>query len=83
MLLVEHPAVPLPLAPVRRTPGISCERPICSTLVSFIPLFDRPFLPRKILKLRAVTTSQSRPSLTDVAKELRMVLEPVLEPVLL
>ena len=24
---------------VRRTPGISCERPICSTLVSFIPLF--------------------------------------------
>ncbi len=22
------------------TPGISCERPICSTLVSFIPLFD-------------------------------------------
>ena len=25
---------------VRRTPGISCERPICSTLVCFIPLFD-------------------------------------------
>ena len=27
----------LPL--VHRTPGISCERPICSTLVCFIPLF--------------------------------------------
>jgi hypothetical protein len=25
-----------------RTPGISCERPICSTLVSFIPLFGGP-----------------------------------------
>ncbi len=25
---------------VRRTPGISCERPIRSTLVCFIPLFD-------------------------------------------
>jgi hypothetical protein len=25
---------------VCRTPGISCERPICSTLVCFIPLFD-------------------------------------------
>jgi hypothetical protein len=24
------------------TPGISCERPICSTLVSFIPLLGRP-----------------------------------------
>ena len=28
------------LQPVHRTPGISCERPICSTLVCFIPLFD-------------------------------------------
>jgi hypothetical protein len=28
------------LAIVRRTPGISCERPIRSTLVCFIPLFD-------------------------------------------
>jgi hypothetical protein len=30
-----------PFAPlwVRRTPGISCERPIRSTLVCFIPLF--------------------------------------------
>ena len=29
-----------PFAPrvVRTTPGISCERPICSALVSFIPL---------------------------------------------
>jgi hypothetical protein len=25
---------------VRPTLGISCERPICSTLVCFIPLFD-------------------------------------------
>jgi hypothetical protein len=31
-------AAPLSLAPVGRTPGISCERPICSTLVCFIPL---------------------------------------------
>ena len=30
---IAHPAS-------RRTPGISCERPIRSTLVSFIPLFD-------------------------------------------
>ena len=31
---------PLAYAPamVGRTPGISCERPICSTLVCFIPL---------------------------------------------
>jgi hypothetical protein len=28
---------------VRRTPGISCERPVRSALVSFIPLFDAPF----------------------------------------
>ena len=27
-------------ATIRRTLGISCERPICSTLVCFIPLFD-------------------------------------------
>jgi hypothetical protein len=30
---------PAPLGLVHRTPGISCERPICSTLVCFIPLF--------------------------------------------
>src|SRR5512143_1280398 len=29
---------------VCRTPGISCERPIRSTLVSFIPLLDIPLL---------------------------------------
>src|SRR3970282_140211 len=31
--------------PVRPTPGISCERPICSTLVCFIPLFCGPAQP--------------------------------------
>ena len=30
---------------VCRTPGISCERPIRSTLVCFIPLLDRPVIP--------------------------------------
>jgi hypothetical protein len=29
---------------VRRTPGISCERSVCSTLVSFIPLFGDTLL---------------------------------------
>jgi hypothetical protein len=29
------------LREVRTTPGISCERPICSTLVCFIPLLGR------------------------------------------
>jgi hypothetical protein len=67
---------------VDRTPGISCKAPIRSGFVSFIPLFDRPFLLRKILKSRAATTSQSHPSLTDLPKELGMVLEPVLEPIL-
>jgi hypothetical protein len=33
---------------VRRTPGISCERPIRSTLVSFIPLFDGSFALRLV-----------------------------------
>jgi hypothetical protein len=32
-------SVPTPPS-VRRTPGISCERPIRSALVCFIPLFD-------------------------------------------
>ena len=37
-----RPGDPLvaPRREVRPTPGISCERPIRSTLVSFIPLFD-------------------------------------------
>jgi hypothetical protein len=37
--------LPLRSPPHRsRTPGISCERPVCSTLVCFIPLFDRTLL---------------------------------------
>ena len=32
---------PRAFAQVRPTPGISCERPICSTLVCFIPLLGR------------------------------------------
>ena len=34
------------LGTVRRTLGISCERPVCSTLVCFIPLLDVPVAPR-------------------------------------
>jgi hypothetical protein len=49
------------LAPVGLTPGISCERSIRSTLVSFIPLFGgpvfyrnpRPSTPRLIMTGRA------------------------------
>jgi len=41
------------LATVRRTPGISCERPICSTLVCFIPLFAGSVIPSEILWLQA------------------------------
>ena len=33
---------------VRPTPGISCERPICSTLVCFIPLFGGSSIYRAI-----------------------------------
>ena len=33
-------------AAVRLTLGISCERPICSTLVCFIPLFDGSWILR-------------------------------------
>jgi hypothetical protein len=51
-----HPAVDLAIPSfefVRRTPGISCERPICSTLVCFIPLLDGPVALRVLaLKLR-------------------------------
>jgi hypothetical protein len=48
------------LSYVRTTPGISCERPICSTLVCFIPLFDGLVaLPRVVGKLRQ-RSSQTR-----------------------
>jgi hypothetical protein len=41
-------------ARVRRTPGISCERPVCSTLVSFIPLFGSLVaLPQELLSREA------------------------------
>jgi len=39
-LLLYHQGCLVALRTVRRTPGISCERPIRSTLVCFIPLFD-------------------------------------------
>lgn len=52
--------------------------------VSFMRLFDRPgHLPRDILQPYTLTSPNSGASLLDSPQELRVILEPVLEPVIL
>jgi hypothetical protein len=46
---------------VRPTPGISCERPLRSALVSFIPLFGGVAIVRCILPSSYSSASKSEP----------------------
>jgi len=66
-------------SPVRRTPGISCERPIRSTLVCFIPLFDGASVQQFSVAIVRQAASSVEPLVGNLVRQWALRVEPVVK----